>query len=75
MITITYLTKNKQRCSICLGYNINHLWEMLMVLEECDRVDQYKISREEGLLVTSLYEEFGWGELSKFVTKFDWRKE
>jgi hypothetical protein len=71
MITVTVQTIQDEKLDLVVADRKN-LINCLIILEKSSYCKAFKVSLSEGVLVTNLYKDFGYGEFSKFVTEFNW---
>lgn len=71
MINVTVQTKHNEKIDLIVSER-RDLINILLILEKSSDCKAFKVSLPEGILCTDLYKDFGYGQFSKFVTKFNW---
>lgn len=69
MYQVTWLTANEQNRHSLVVFERHILLDVVLMMEESPRVDQYKVTDEETALEPK---SFGFGGLHKWVTKFSY---
>jgi hypothetical protein len=70
MIIVTVRTIHNEKLDVAV--EDKNVKSVISLFQNSESVREFKISLSEGILATDLYKDFGMGQCSKFVTKFNW---